>query len=89
MSEFSRDEIQEIADRAADKAVSQLFRALGVNIQDQADLNDLRADLIYSRRLRRLTEGTTSKAWMVLAALVTVGVASFLWSALKDALGIT
>lgn len=89
MSEFSQAEIQEIADRAADKAVHQLFRALGVNIQDQNDLNDLRADLIYSRRLRRLTEGTASKAWMVIAALVTVGVASLFWSALKDALGIT
>ena len=88
MAEFDREQIQEIADRAADKAVTQLFRALGVDVQDQKDLNDLRSDLIYSRRLRRLTESTGSKAWVVMVALISVGALTFLWDAIKRAAGI-
>lgn len=88
MSDLSRDEAQEIADRAAERAVYQLFRALGVDVTDQRDLNDLRSDLIYSRRLRRLTESTTARVWMVVVALVAAGIVFSFWAWIKDALGV-
>ena len=88
MTDLSREEANEIADRAAGKAVGNLFRALGVDVSDQRDLNDLRADLIYSRRLRRLTESTSSRAWMAVVALVAAGMAFSFWAWVKDAAGI-
>ena len=88
MSDLSREEANEIAERAADRAVHNLFRALGVNVNEQEDLNALRADLIYSRRLRRLTESTSSRAWMVVVALVAAGMAFSFWAWVKDAVGI-
>lgn len=88
MNDMNRDEAQKMADRAADRAVSELFRALGVDVNNQRDLNDLRADLIYSRRLRRMTESTTAKAWLTLVGLTAVGAALFIWTAIKHAVGV-
>lgn len=88
MSDISREEARELAKMAADEAVVQLFRALGVNINDQQDLNDLRSDLIYSRRLRRLTESGTSRAFLIIVGLAAVGLATLVWGSIKQALGI-
>lgn len=88
MSELSKQDIREIADAAADRAVAQTFRTLGIDVTRQEDINDLRADLIYSRKLRRITEGSTTKAWFVLVMLTTVGLATFIWHAIKTAVGV-
>lgn len=51
----------------------QTFRALGVDIDDQDSLNAFRADLVYARRQRRLSERAKLIALRTVVTAVVTG----------------
>jgi hypothetical protein len=72
---------EHLAQCAADRAVDRVFKLLfGVDLDDQAQINEFRTDMQHIRKLRRLSDkiGATTVAVFV-AALVT-GVIGVLWS---------
>lgn len=46
----------QIAEMAAEKAINQTFRLLGVDLRDQKSLNDMRDDIGFLRTLRERAE---------------------------------
>lgn len=63
---------EDAAEQAADKAIERTFGLLGVDITNQDHVNEFRADLIYARSLRRMSERVWGKAVLV---VVTAGIA--------------
>ena len=78
--------INQAAERAAREAVRETFRLLGIDIDEQGEVNDFRADLVYARKMRRLSEKTAVAAFIALAAAVGGGIVSLFWDGLKAAL---
>ncbi len=72
-------EMREIAERAATSAVQQVFGKLGVDTTKQGSINELRADLVFTRDLRKTTKGIQNKILMVVvtAAVLGIGAAIF------------
>ena len=72
--EFTR--LKQMADESADRAVVKMFRALGYDITAIDDVNDLRDDLRYLRRLRQagdLRKTETSKTAITAIGGIIVG----------------
>lgn len=85
--QLTEHEIEDIAERAAEKNARKIFQNLGVDIEDQKSLNRFRADLVHAHKMRRWTEGTAARMWMVLLAVVTLGLVKFIWDAIQAGLG--
>lgn len=67
--------VREAAEQASHKTMRDLFKLLGVDIDEQDDINDLRADLIYAREMRKMSKTIWSKAVLV---IVTGGAVWFM-----------
>ena len=78
---------QAAANRAAEKALRDLFRALGIDIIDQQSLNDFRADLVFTRRSRRFRQHAATRAGMVAVGVAVVGLMAAAWEGVKTHLG--
>lgn len=75
---MTEKEIEDIAFAAADQALESLFRALGVDINNQDSINNFRRDLIFAREFRKFSTGAASKvALVVLGAIVAGSIAIF------------
>ena len=83
----TQDEMQNIADEAAEKAVRHIFQLLGVDTADQNSINKFRADLVSARQVREFREATTRRFWMVILGIIIVGAISALWSGVKLKMG--
>jgi hypothetical protein len=73
---------QEIAERAAARALLETFRLLGLNINDMADVNNLRDDFRFMRRQRSASEARRTEASKSLTTALVGGVVGMLISAL-------
>lgn len=73
-------DIEAVAEAAADKAVGKVFSLLGVDITDQAQLNEFRADLVHARKMRHLWERGGFRIFMVMLSLTVVGAVGMAWS---------
>ena len=71
---MTEEEIKELAQASADKAVRQTFRMFGVDTDDQDSVNEFRHDLVWAREMRQSVKGVQSKMLLVLAGLVVAGV---------------
>ncbi len=82
-----RDEIQAIAQEAgvaaAHSVMRDTWRLLGVDIEDQAQVNEFRADLVHARRWRKLADAAGRKAVLTVLTGTLVLVAALVWDALK------
>jgi hypothetical protein len=83
----THDEMQAIADAAAEKAVRHIFQLLGVDTADQNSINKFRADLVSARQVREFREATTRRFWMVVLGIIIVGAISALWTGIKLKMG--
>ncbi|HEY0185684.1 MAG TPA: hypothetical protein VGC09_23015 [Rhodopila sp.] len=76
---------RQIAEDAAQKAVEQTFRLLGIDLRDQGGVNALRDDLSYVRRQREARESLGAEtrkgviagilqgaAWAVMGAITAM-----------------
>lgn len=79
---LSEARVQEIAERAATKAVLDTFRLLGSDITELDDINNLRDDFRYMRRQRSIAEFRKSEASKSALATLTGGVIGMLLSAI-------
>ena len=61
----------QMADEAADRAVRKVFRALGIDITDLDDLNELRDDFRFTRKQRQA--GDVRKAETSKTAITAIG----------------
>lgn len=82
----SPGDLERIADAAAHKAVAQTFAMLGVDINQQGDLNTLRDVLLHARKMQRLSERAGLLAVMTLTAAIVSGALAFLWAGLVESL---
>jgi hypothetical protein len=72
MTELERHE--DIARRAADQAIDRVFKLLfGVDLEEQAQINDFRADLEHMRRMRKLSERVGFTIVAVVVGTVVTG----------------
>lgn len=72
--------IEKIADAAAEGAVRETFKQLGVDVRDQTQLNEFRSDLVYSRKLRRISDRMVP---LLLVAIV-IGALGIAWGLLSE-----
>ncbi len=78
---LSEARAQEIAERAAAKAVHDTFRLLGSDISELDDINNLRDDFRYMRRHRSLAEFRRTETSKSAVSTLTGGVIGMLLSA--------
>ena len=86
MEHRSPSELEKIADAAAHKAVAQTFAMLGIDINQQGDLNNLRDILRHARKMQKLSERAGLWAVMTLTAAVVSGGLAFMWGGIVEAL---
>lgn len=73
---MSENESQEhIAQRAADQAVDRVFKLLfGVDLNDQAQINEFRNDMLHARKLRRLSDKVGATTLVVVVGTLVSGI---------------
>jgi hypothetical protein len=76
-------EIEDIADAAADKAVEKTFLLLGVNIRSEDDVKGLKADLIHLKAWRESVNTVKSQGLRAAVTVIVTGALGLLWLALK------
>ena len=79
-------ELEKIADAAAHKAVAQTFAMLGIDINQQADINTLRDVLLHARKVQKISERAGLLAVMTVTAAVVSGALAFIWTGLVEAI---
>lgn len=77
-------QLEQIAEVAAHKAVAQTFAMLGVDINQQADLNTLRDVLLHARKMQRISERAGFLAVMTVTAAIVSGALAFLWQGIVE-----
>ncbi len=80
-------DLERAAELGAEKAVAKMFMILGVDIEDMADINALRADLLNARKVRMAGERIWAAAVLIVIGAIITGAMSFLWDGLKSAIG--
>lgn len=80
---LSREDAETIAKAAAKATVRETFRLLGVDLDNQQSVNDFRADLVYARKIRRLSEKTGSIALLVMISAIVTGMLAVFWDGIK------
>jgi hypothetical protein len=73
---------QDIAERAARRAVIDTFRLLGIDITAMDDVNDLRDDLRFIRRQRQGTETRRTEASKSAVTAIVGGIIGMIISAI-------
>ncbi len=58
--------------------VVTVFKMLGIDVTDQTQINDFRADFVYARRLRRASEAGRRHAVKMLVTAVILGLVAAL-----------
>ncbi|MFQ5535751.1 MAG: hypothetical protein ACE5EM_13180 [Sphingomonadales bacterium] len=81
-------EIELIARRAAERAVHDVFEHLGVDVEQQEQVNAARADWIWARRCRKLAERIGTGIIVSLIALASVALATGLLEVFKTKIGV-
>jgi hypothetical protein len=70
---MTRAEMEEIAEEAAAKALTQLFLTLGIDVNDPKDVKALQEDLRYSRSLRESSAAVKQHALKTAIGVVVSG----------------
>lgn len=83
-----RENQEHIAQCAADKAVERVFSLLfGVDMNDQEQINEFRADLTHIRRLRKLSDRVGATTLIVFVSALATGVITILMKGLGRIFG--
>lgn len=73
----------QLAHSAARLAVRETFKLFGLDIDDQDAVNAFRADLIYARRLRKMSDGASNITFKIIVGSIVVGISSLMFDSLK------
>jgi len=74
---MSHDEMKEIAEAAAHKAVKEVLLALGLDVENPLEMQE---DFAFMRSYRQLSQRVGSRVLLTIATLATVGIAGLVWS---------
>lgn len=78
----------DIARRAAEQTIERVFTLLfGVDMEEQAQINEFRADLEHMRRMRKLSERVSFTAVAVVVASGVTGVITLIFKATSKFFG--
>jgi hypothetical protein len=83
VSELSRQELEQIASNAADKAVNDVLVKLGL---DSANVHESQADFAHLRKQRRAYEQVTTVTTRVVITALVTGFLAALWMGFKEVL---
>lgn len=61
------------AERGAERAIRNVFRLLGVDIDDQRQVNEFRSDLVYIRKIRKVSDQASALAIRGFLSAVVLG----------------
>jgi len=75
---MTREEVEEIAEDAASKALAKLFLALGYDISDPKSVISMQEDLRFARRWRSSTETVQRNALKAAVTFITTGLLGWL-----------
>ena len=81
-----QSDLEKIAETAAHKAVAQTFALLGVDIDRQDALNNLRDVLLHARKMQKLSERAGLLAVLTVTGAVVSGALAFLWQGSVESL---
>jgi hypothetical protein len=70
---MSKDDIEAIAEEAADKAIHRLFLTLGIDVTDSKDVIALQADLKHVRVWRESTKTVKDHALRTAIGVIVAG----------------
>ncbi|WP_022957284.1 hypothetical protein [Spongiibacter tropicus] len=73
MSDFSKEEIQELADKAAAKAVQDTLKSLGFDMENPMDIQ---RNMLYLDTQRRATESVSKFTRITIWGFVISGIVS-------------
>lgn len=75
-----------IAKDAADQAIRDFCKLLGVDIAEQDDINEFRADLVHARKMRKIWERGWGQAFKMFVGAVSGGTIVAMWDTIKSKL---
>lgn len=78
---------RDAAKLAAKDAIAQTFRLFGLDITDQDQVNEFRADLIHARRLRKLSDRVSVVMVWSIGGGIVAGALMVFWDGIRAALG--
>lgn len=81
MTALSEKEVEQIAEKAAERAVEETFIRLGINPHDPIEAQK---DMLHLREWRLATTAIKSKAILGLVVVLVSGVAAALWIGFKE-----
>jgi len=71
------------AEKAADRAVRNVFAILGVDIDRPESIEEFREDLRFGKRMRKAAD----HGWLVFVGLVAMAVGAVMWAGILARLG--
>lgn len=80
---LTTDQVEEIVERVSKKVIDTTFKQLGVHLDKDEDVDQLRKDLEYTRAWRLAIQKTGSKAWYSIVAVIATGFLAVLFTAAK------
>jgi hypothetical protein len=87
--EFTLEDVSQIAETAANKAVSVLFEKLDIDVSDKESMRRFRDNLTFlddQRQGSLLLKSHLKKSAIYLSGMAGLGLLYFLWDALKSGL---
>ncbi len=83
---LTKAEVSAVANEAADKAVRNVFVALGVDVNDQKSLNEFRGAITWALRYSKLSGQVGSRVILTLATLAAIGSGAGILSYFKSSI---
>lgn len=81
---LTAEQIEDIADRAAEKAVEAYMVKMGIETEEPRDMQQ---DMIFIRKFRTNCEQAVSKIVMVIIGVLTLSVLGGVWLAIRKSIG--
>ena len=75
---MEHDDLNKIARQAAQETIRETFRLFGVDVYEQEQVNSMRADLAFTRHLRKTGDKSKSVIVGIVIASVLYGVGNLL-----------
>ena len=79
----SQDNIKQIVREVSKATAAEIFRGLGVNINDADEVRRFQANMAWLFRFRRLSERVGTTVIITLVTLMTGGVLKGVWDSFK------
>lgn len=83
---LSDEKLEEIAEKAADRAIEKFWHNLGVDLQEAQDMRDLLSDMLFLRGLRQTWQKIQSWSLYVAVTAFVGGILALVWHSLGGSL---